>query len=364
MSDSTELATTEPGNRAVAVPASSDIVTAILAAARDKDIDAEKVKTLTELATGMIDRERAAQFNAAKIAAIREMPAIYKRGKSDKHRYAKFEDLHRAVMPVLARHGLGLDFKVGSEGNLITVQPVLRHDNGWVEEGGVMKGPADTGPGRSAIQAIGSSTSYLKRHSMKAMLNIIEDGEDDDGSGYGTREGEQLNDRQTRLVVDADAAQARGDYETWYRTQKANDKAWLVRAGVHARLGGGAALPPPPGSSPVGRDDRPEPEDAEFSPAEDEALPPPEAKLDPPPTVDQGKAHDTRTPEGWTAQFKDDLAAAKSLADVAAIEKRGATGLTRLSTGHAKLWEQADAALLDAKDRLVGTESDLFPGDK
>jgi hypothetical protein len=360
MSDSTELATVEAG-RAVAVPTSSDIVQSILHAACDKDIDADKVKTLTELATGMIDRERAAQFNAAKIAAIREMPAIYKRGKSDKHRYAKFEDLHRAVMPVLARHALGLDFKVGSEGNLITVQPVLRHDNGWVEEGGIMKGPADTGPGRSPIQAIGSSTSYLKRHSMKAMLNIIEDGEDDDGSGYGTRDGEQRNDRQERLVVDAEAALARGEYAQWYGTQKAGDKAWLVRAGVHARLGGGAALPPPVSSSPVGQDQRPEPEpeDAEFSPAEDEPLPPPETKQADPP-----KAHDVTTPEGWTAKFKDDLAAAKDLSEVAAIEKRGATGLKRLSDGHAKLWEQADAALLDAKDRLAGTASDLFPGDK
>lgn len=359
MSDS-NIATTErePG-RELALPSSGNVIQSILSAAKDKDVDADKVKTLYELATGMMDRERAATFNASKIAAIRDMPAIYKRGKSDKHRYAKFEDLHRAAMPVLARNGLTLDFNVGSDGTAITVQPVLRHENGWVEEGGVMKAPPDQGPGRSAVQAIGSTTSYLKRHSMKAILNIIEDGEDNDG-GYGHREGEQRNDRQDRMILDAEASAAAGDYADWFGRLAPKDKAFLISIGINARLGGGAALPPPAGESPIGRDDRPiEPEDAEFEPVDERPSVADERPADPPietkPAAAEPEAEpDVTTPDGWTEAYARRLRAAGSIEDVDAIVKSGATAIRKLSEAHPKLYEKADAAVLDARERLTG----------
>lgn len=248
MSDSRELAQAGQGGGAVAPRHESQVsipmdqqMAMMREALTNPDVDPSKAREMFALMREMQQDARQAEFNRAKIAAIRAMPAIYKRGKSDKHRYAKFEDLHRAVMPVLAAHLLTLDFRIGSEGPNITVQPILRHDNGFVEEGGIMKGPPDKGPGRSDIQAIGSAASYLKRHSLKAMLNIIEDGEDNDGAPL--RPGDQLNDRQQGLLVDAQEQAEAGTYREWFGRLNAKDKAVLIGSGTHARLGGATALP-------------------------------------------------------------------------------------------------------------------------
>lgn len=346
---------------------SGGVIGSVLALAKDPNTNAANVETLTNLAIRLQDREFRAEFNRAKIAAIREMPAIYKRGQSDKHCYAKFEDLHRAAMPILARHGLSLDFKVGSDGNMITVQPILRHENGHVEEGGLMKGAPDKGPGRSDIQAVGSATSYLKRHSMKAILNIIEDGEDNDGQ-FGRRDGDQLNDRQTTLIAQAEttAGEGSGAYTKWYGTLPAKDKALLVNLGVHARLGGGAALPST-SSSPIGLDSRPEPEpeDAVVEAIVDEpAVTTDERRAETPAAKDPEP--DKSTPDGWTAIYVRDCEKAASLAQLDKVVSAGANGLRKLSEAHPKLWEKADGAMLDARERLAAApaDDDTFPGDR
>ena len=246
MSDSTELATQAPGGAVARQSSTTSIpmdqqLAMMQQALTDPNVDPGKAREMFTLMREMQQDARQAEFNRAKIAAIRAMPAIYKRGQSNNHRYAKFEDLHRAVMPVLAAHLLTLDFRIGSEGNNITVQPLLRHDNGFVEEGGIMKGPPDTGGSKTAIQAVAAAASYLKRHSMKAMLNIIEDGEDNDGAAL--RPGGQLNDRQQGLLVDAQEQADAGTYMAWFARQNAKDKAVLIGSGTHALLGGATALP-------------------------------------------------------------------------------------------------------------------------
>lgn len=359
MSESTDLATGEETGRELALPSSGNVIQSILAAAKDPDVDADKVKTMYDLAVGMMDRERKAEFNRAKIAAIREMPAIYKRGKSDKHRYAKFEDLHRAAMPVLARNGLTIDFRVGSSPKGVSVTPILRHENGWVEEGDSMEGPPDQGPGRTPIQAIGSSTSYLKRHSFKAMLNIIEDGEDDDGN-YGFREDDQKNDRQERLVLDAEAAAFAGEYAEWYGKLTTKDKAWLVRAGVHARCSGAPSLPKPTEDRPVTVADRDETEDAEIE--EIEPL-----NEDPPKAETPAAEPDPTTPEGWTTLYEKRCEEAESLDRLADIQSAGRNAIKKLETAHPKLHKRAIDAGSEAYARLSGTGGtggdDLFGGE-
>ncbi len=357
MPESTDIAHYDP-NPPPAPTTSGSVLGNIMALAKDPTVDATKIETLTNLAIKLQDRELRAEFSRDKIAAIREMPAIYKRGQSDKHRYAKFEDLHRACMPILAKHHLTIDFRVGNEGKQITCQPILRHENGHIEEGGVMKGDPDTGPGRSPIQAVGSATSYLKRHSLKAMLNIIEDGEDNDGVGW--RETDQKNDRQERLIVDAEA-NAGGGYDAWYKALPAKDRGYLVRTGVHARLGGGVLLPGA-ASSPVGRGDRQEPEDAEFEPSQAEPREPARQASSPEPAQDPEPEPDRSTAEGWTTIYERECGAATSIEQLADIQTKGAKALRRLADEAPKLWERADAAMLAARERLTGDDS--FPGDR
>ena len=93
----------------------------------------------------------------------------------------------------------------------------------------------DTSGSKNATQGAGSSASYGKRHTYKAMLNIIEDGEDNDGAGSTVVEKE---DWQTKLIDEARTAAAGGldAYIGWYRQQTNMHRGYLVDQGEHAKL--------------------------------------------------------------------------------------------------------------------------------
>jgi len=323
MTDSRELATAETravSHSSTSIPGDQRLMM-LREALTNPDVDPTKAAAMFNLMNQMEDRERQAEFNRDKAAALRAMPVIFKGGKSDKHRYAKFEDMHRAALPVLTRFRLSIDFRLGSEGQLVTVQPILRHENGFIEEGAVMKGPADTGPGRSPIQSLGSASSYLKRYTMKGMLNIIEDGEDNDGA-IG-RENYHMNDRQEGLIVDAQAAADRGEYAAWFSRLNIKDKAVVIGSGTHARLSGVLALP---GAS------KAEPDRAD-----------PPAKTGP----------DVNTAEGWTEQYELDCAAAPDRDALVRIQTKGAKAMGRLQGEHPDLYARAIAAGSNAVARLM-----------
>jgi hypothetical protein len=250
MSDSREIAEHGGGARSIAgrdyqptgIPIEQRMAM-LREALTNPDVDPAKAVAMADLMFKLEDRDRQAEFNRDKINAKRAMPPIYKRGENaHQHtKYPKFEDMQRTVDPILDAHGLSIDFRIGSEGPNITVVPILRHRNGWIEEGDAMKGPPDEGPGRSKIQAVGSSSSYLKRYAMVAMLNLILDGEDDDGMG-GLRNVNQPNDRQIRLVELGQDALDGGTYAAWFGKQLPKDRAWLIASGNHERFGGVALI--------------------------------------------------------------------------------------------------------------------------
>ena len=312
MSESREVARHEPGGGAVAErPVSTTIpmeqqLHMMQTALTDPNVDPAKAREMFALMREMQQDARQAEFNRDLIAAKREIPPIYKRGKNTHQntKYAKMEDIQRVVDPILDRHNLSLDFKIGSEGAMITVTPVLRHGNGWVEEGQPMKGPADKGPGRSDIQAVGSASSYLMRYAAKGMLNLRFDGEDDDGAGG--RLNDQPNDRQQQLVLEAQEAADRNEYDGWYRRQSGKDRAWLVSTGHHARIGGGRALPGPSGDQ--GRE---EIDDARDEPARDDPPQddrhPDRNQSDSSPAHGGGRAKAQLTPQQWVDRHCADI---------------------------------------------------------
>ena len=161
-------------------------------AARDKDIDADKMALLVKLATDHQDREAERRFRIAKQRALLEMPSIAQNGAIKNRsgeiqsRFSKFEDMHRVVKPILAKHGLTISFNIGSKEGQTMVQPILAYADSEVayeERGEFMSLAVDTTGSKNPTQGSGSAASYGKRHTMKATLNIVEGGEDDDGQG-------------------------------------------------------------------------------------------------------------------------------------------------------------------------------------
>jgi len=92
----------------------------------------------------------------------------------------------------------------------VTVTATLSHSTGH-DVTTSMSGGADTSGSKNAIQALGSSVSYLKRYTASALLNLTSHGSDDDG--YASSDSDAMAQWRERIsliktVEEADRARA------------------------------------------------------------------------------------------------------------------------------------------------------------
>lgn len=167
-----------------------NILSVIARAAADPNVDIDKLERLLEMQERVIARNaRAAYYDALaemqpQLPVVGERGGIKDRNGNVQSTYALWEDVNEAIRPVLARHGFALSFKVRrTEGEIITTG-VLSHRDGHREETELAL-PTDASGSKNAVQAVGSSTSYGKRYTAFALLNITSTGEDDDGEAGG-----------------------------------------------------------------------------------------------------------------------------------------------------------------------------------
>ncbi|WP_036306117.1 ERF family protein [Methylopila sp. 73B] len=195
---STEVATTSE---------SAAILSIIERAASNPAVDIDKMERLLEMQRQVRADNAKRAFSAGLAEMQPDLPRIAERGKghNDK-RYALWEDVNEKIRPVLARHGFALTFRTGQGDGKISVTAVLTHREGHSEET-TMFLPSDASGSKNPVQAVGSSTSYGKRYTALALLNITTGGEDDDGKAAGVGDlisDEQLEDLRA-LVAKTDA---------------------------------------------------------------------------------------------------------------------------------------------------------------
>ncbi len=167
------------------------ILNVIARAAADPNVDIDKLERLLEMQERVLGREAKAQFTAALAALQPELPVITENGGikdcsgNVQSTYALWEDINEAIKPQLAEHGFALSFRTRRTENEISVTGVLSHRGGHSEETELSL-PSDTSGSKNAVQAVGSSTSYGKRYTAMALLNLTSRGADDDGKAGGT----------------------------------------------------------------------------------------------------------------------------------------------------------------------------------
>lgn len=157
----------------------------------------EQIDRLFVYQRDLLDRQARTAYAEALARMQPELPIIHERGGirnrvgGIQSRYALWEDIVGIITPILARHGFSLTFRTGSAAELVEVIGVLTHIGGH-EERTSLTLPLDVGhPNnpRSLVQAIGSSTSYGKRYTASALLNLRSGtSEDDDGAGTSAPE--------------------------------------------------------------------------------------------------------------------------------------------------------------------------------
>jgi hypothetical protein len=171
---------------------SSALISMIERAARDPSVDIDKMERLMKMHEAALARTAKASYDASLAAMQPVLPVIGERGTiKDRNgnvqsTYALWEDINEAIKPVLASHGFALSFRSGQQEGKIVVTGILSHRDGHREET-TMHLPVDATGSKNAVQAVGSSTSYGKRYTASALLNLTSRGEDDDGKAGGAK---------------------------------------------------------------------------------------------------------------------------------------------------------------------------------
>ena len=117
--------------------------------------------------------------------------------------YATFNDIDKAVKPLLQKHGFTLSFATEpspSDPSRLIVKGFLDHKGGH-QRTSAFPLPIDQSGGKNNVQGWGSSQSYGKRYCTIALLNLTSEAKEDaDDDGFGAN--------PTQEIITAEQAKA------------------------------------------------------------------------------------------------------------------------------------------------------------
>lgn len=163
----------------------------------DPNLPMDRVTALMDMRERQMDKEAEQVFNRDFAAAMAEMPDVPKNGhnKHSGQKYSTLDDLIRTTRPVLARHGLSLNWITQMNGAEITVTAVVRHAMGHSIQS-TLSGQRDSGKQMNVLQGGGSTETYLKRYSGFGILGLSSGDESDDDGRNPSRPAETISEAQ------------------------------------------------------------------------------------------------------------------------------------------------------------------------
>lgn len=174
----------EMKDKAIAVQQEVGIsVAEVIRTALDKGADMDKLNNVLSFLE-RLDANRARKAYHEAMAAFKANPPKIKKDrrvafKDVRYNYASLANVTDSISQALSKHGLSATWKTQQNGQ-ITVTCRITHVLGHSEET-AMSAPADVTGSKNAIQAIGSTISYLERYTLLALTGLATDEMDDDG---------------------------------------------------------------------------------------------------------------------------------------------------------------------------------------
>ena len=174
-----EVVAVEPGK----VPDQSAPITpmALVEMAVQKGADIDQLTKLMDLNDRWQANQARQAFNTAKAAFQSDAPTIGKTRKGHNTMYAGLAETLEQVRGLMAKHNLSHSWATQQDGTTITVTCTLTHTGGHQEATSLSAAP-DTSGNKNAIQAVGSTVSYLQRYTLFAVLGLASREQDDDGA--------------------------------------------------------------------------------------------------------------------------------------------------------------------------------------
>lgn len=198
---------------------SANMMALITRAATDPAVNVDKMRALLDFKRELQKDQAELAFNQAFAKLMLKLPRIKKDGSVeypvDKNRpdgpkrkafdFATYEGIDEVIRPLLQEYGFYLSFtsepRQGDGGGAVVVG-TLSHVEGHSRTAKI--GLAlDASGGKNNIQGMGSTFSYGKRYTTCALLNIVTEGQDDDGVQGGMRYVTEETAKQIeRLIAD------------------------------------------------------------------------------------------------------------------------------------------------------------------
>lgn len=158
----------------------------LLELAVEKGADIESMTKLLDLQERWEANEAKKAYEVA-IAEFKKEPPTLVRDKdvsfgTTSYSHASLDQISAVIGKALAAQGLSHRWKVNQTDNFIGVTCVISHVLGH-SEGTYMQAQPDQSGGKNAIQAVGSTTTYLERYTLLAATGLAVQDQDDDGAG-------------------------------------------------------------------------------------------------------------------------------------------------------------------------------------
>ena len=190
----------------------STVLALIERVALDPGADAEKLGRMTAMYEALKAKEAELAYNAAKGRILKKLLGIKivknrsvlnevdnakpQRGIGEAFKYAPLEEIDKHLRPLLAEEEMDLSYSdEPAAGGGLRIRGRLKHLRSGYYEDSFLSAPPDTTGGKSNVQAVGSTNSYLRRYVACNIFNIVVVGDDDDGNG-GT-----IDEAQSRTLL-------------------------------------------------------------------------------------------------------------------------------------------------------------------
>ena len=235
-----------PVERLVTAPPSdapSMVLVLIERLALDPSADVEKLARTMAMYERLKAKEAELAYNAAKGRILKKLAAIKivknrsvlhemdkgkpQKGSYEGFKYAPLEEIDKHLRPLLAEEDMDLSYSdVPQERGEILIRGRLKHLPGGHYEDSFMPAPPDTSGGKSSVQAVGSTNSFLRRYVVCNIFNIVVVGDDDDGTG-GT-----IDEAQTKTILDLIERTKSGPKFLKYMKARSVEEAGSLEAAV------------------------------------------------------------------------------------------------------------------------------------
>jgi hypothetical protein len=196
--------------------------------AMQKGYTPELIKQMMDLQVRYEENEARKAYHEAMAAFKANPPEIgkdkmvsFKVGdRTTAYTHASLANVTDKINRALSEHGLSAGWTTVQNEKGITVTCTITHKLGHSQSTSLTAAP-DTSGSKNAIQAIGSTVSYLERYTILALTGLATHDMDDDGGKGGNGEPSKFEQWEIRASEVCEAARSADDLIKWWPDNKA-----------------------------------------------------------------------------------------------------------------------------------------------